>query len=459
MASSDDERDAETQGEALVPFTVRRPVVKVGRNDPCHCGSGKKYKRCCLEKDRARLSDPSPYAGLTMEEAKRDPTRHGDPAIFLEMNKEELDATARAPLPPDLLRGLAHAYSGLGELAAASTVLGELAGRIDGGEESPEVASERDALVYEALRRGDRKRARAEIALRRGAVTFEAQLNQLTLDLANRPPEKLVRVESYLRQLIDDPRDLTELADAVALAGYPGLTVALARAAAVLGGSADDRSVLEDLLYSERERLKLPERDAALRLLSAAGPRPQRVRRSDEELAALRGRLGERDAAIQKVRSERDRLAGELEKQSVLAAAAVAASTMPATSDEDTRRLRRKVEELQAELTNKQRDREELQKQLRAAAHSAHAAHTDGSEARGRGGRRPSTPRRPTRRATKARASPRTRRSARCASRPPSTRPRPTSATVAWRCGRKRWRCASPRSTRRRGSRRRRCRT
>jgi preprotein translocase subunit SecA len=23
---------------------------KVGRNDPCHCGSGKKYKKCCLAK-------------------------------------------------------------------------------------------------------------------------------------------------------------------------------------------------------------------------------------------------------------------------------------------------------------------------------------------------------------------------------------------------------------------------
>ncbi len=23
-------------------------VMKVGRNDPCPCGSGKKYKKCCL---------------------------------------------------------------------------------------------------------------------------------------------------------------------------------------------------------------------------------------------------------------------------------------------------------------------------------------------------------------------------------------------------------------------------
>ncbi|MDP2972669.1 MAG: preprotein translocase subunit SecA [Deltaproteobacteria bacterium] len=34
--------------------TVRREGKKVGRNDPCPCGSGKKYKRCCLEKEEAR---------------------------------------------------------------------------------------------------------------------------------------------------------------------------------------------------------------------------------------------------------------------------------------------------------------------------------------------------------------------------------------------------------------------
>ncbi|HEY3359670.1 MAG TPA: SEC-C metal-binding domain-containing protein [Polyangia bacterium] len=30
-----------------VPRTVRRDGPKVGRNDPCPCGSGKKYKKCC----------------------------------------------------------------------------------------------------------------------------------------------------------------------------------------------------------------------------------------------------------------------------------------------------------------------------------------------------------------------------------------------------------------------------
>ena len=27
---------------------VRDPLRKVGRNDPCPCGSGKKFKKCCL---------------------------------------------------------------------------------------------------------------------------------------------------------------------------------------------------------------------------------------------------------------------------------------------------------------------------------------------------------------------------------------------------------------------------
>jgi hypothetical protein len=32
------------------PLPTRREPAKVGRNDPCPCGSGKKYKFCCLMK-------------------------------------------------------------------------------------------------------------------------------------------------------------------------------------------------------------------------------------------------------------------------------------------------------------------------------------------------------------------------------------------------------------------------
>ena len=34
-------------GKLVVPKTATRDQPKVGRNDPCPCGSGKKYKKCC----------------------------------------------------------------------------------------------------------------------------------------------------------------------------------------------------------------------------------------------------------------------------------------------------------------------------------------------------------------------------------------------------------------------------
>ncbi len=37
-------------------------MAKIGRNQPCPCGSGKKYKRCCWERDRNARVDVVPEA-------------------------------------------------------------------------------------------------------------------------------------------------------------------------------------------------------------------------------------------------------------------------------------------------------------------------------------------------------------------------------------------------------------
>jgi SEC-C motif-containing protein len=36
-----------TNGRMVTPGTHRNEGPKIGRNDPCPCGSGKKYKKCC----------------------------------------------------------------------------------------------------------------------------------------------------------------------------------------------------------------------------------------------------------------------------------------------------------------------------------------------------------------------------------------------------------------------------
>lgn len=45
-------------------------MPKTGRNDPCPCGSGKKYKHCCLEKDRAAELAPAVAQRVALQAQK-----------------------------------------------------------------------------------------------------------------------------------------------------------------------------------------------------------------------------------------------------------------------------------------------------------------------------------------------------------------------------------------------------
>ena len=54
---------------------------KIGRNDPCPCGSGKKYKKCCMTKDT--WSDAKPDISQTPPEEQ--PGRRYPPARAAEI--------------------------------------------------------------------------------------------------------------------------------------------------------------------------------------------------------------------------------------------------------------------------------------------------------------------------------------------------------------------------------------
>jgi len=43
----------------------------LGRNEPCHCGSGKKYKQCCLDKDEAAERAARAKAAEKAEKAEK----------------------------------------------------------------------------------------------------------------------------------------------------------------------------------------------------------------------------------------------------------------------------------------------------------------------------------------------------------------------------------------------------
>jgi len=57
-------------------------TITIGRNDPCHCGSGKKYKKCHLEKDEAKARKEREIAALNAakvmaEQAKKEQKESG----------------------------------------------------------------------------------------------------------------------------------------------------------------------------------------------------------------------------------------------------------------------------------------------------------------------------------------------------------------------------------------------
>ena len=111
-------------------------MPKTARNDPCPCGSGLKYKRCCLDKDQAGA-----HASLAVQQAER--AAH--------------QAQRRAEIAD-----LVAAINGADELDAASNGVVDLihAGRLDEAEQAardllvryPEVPDGHDRLgmVYEA---------------------------------------------------------------------------------------------------------------------------------------------------------------------------------------------------------------------------------------------------------------------------------------------------------------------
>ena len=57
---------------------MKEKTVKVGRNDPCPCGSGKKFKKCCLDSKASGIEDlESLYAKKYRIRLKKDPDIEG----------------------------------------------------------------------------------------------------------------------------------------------------------------------------------------------------------------------------------------------------------------------------------------------------------------------------------------------------------------------------------------------
>src|ERR1017187_10371194 len=77
-------------------------TMKAGRNDPCPCGSGKKYKKCCLPKDQLIPMAPPPTTEIPEPIAAPVEGDWQEPEIADEVETEEPGNIADEPERPPL---------------------------------------------------------------------------------------------------------------------------------------------------------------------------------------------------------------------------------------------------------------------------------------------------------------------------------------------------------------------
>jgi len=93
----------------------------IGRNDPCPCGSGKKYKQCCLAKDEAKARE----ARLAAQEqaAQAEPAAEAEEANAAAANRSGSPQASRPATRQPWKRGNASTNTrGFGKVSATRKV-------------------------------------------------------------------------------------------------------------------------------------------------------------------------------------------------------------------------------------------------------------------------------------------------------------------------------------------------
>jgi tetratricopeptide (TPR) repeat protein len=110
-------------------------MAKIGRNDPCHCGSGKKYKQCCLRSDEAAelaaAPPPAPKSPRVSPEMIEIIDRFAEPDELTEASNAvpdlleagKIDEAERAA--HDLLQRFPEVHDGYDRLAMVCEAKGE----------------------------------------------------------------------------------------------------------------------------------------------------------------------------------------------------------------------------------------------------------------------------------------------------------------------------------------------
>ena len=364
-------------------FSVRRPIRKISRNAPCHCGSGKKYKKCCYEKDQEVLRDASPYEGLTMTQVRSQPRLVDDADIIADMRPHEIKRLAPSSLNENQLMAAYRKLESYGFRELAFDMLLELKVRPD----QEEFASGHiEDLLDGTIDAGETVLAR-RIMDEMSSKTFpESEGTRLRLDIMEKS-HGYTGLEAMARRGIVKGDEESKWDDPLVGMSYtfenkfPALSVVFARAA-MLGSPerAFDNQYLLDVIRAGRAELDLdPWEDPAEAYFDWTLEKMEENRAEENRSKELEDLNEKLRLANELARQRMKELQGKEKELESLTRAFQKAKEAP--SDHKTRkreepavideaereiieRLRNQVDGLKADIRQRQQDHRTLQRQL-----------------------------------------------------------------------------------------------
>ncbi len=353
----------DTSGQTLATgITMRRAVEKIGRNDPCPCGSGKKYKQCCIEKDQERLRKSSPIAGLTTEELRTAPER----GLTLDLINRTFAINMMQYDPTRIPRELFAAY--LDRLTVCKCF-----DRATEAFEKVGYHKDWDAqwhhLAFFAAQVQRKDIIDRLFAVRPDAAEIEDEVHMsIGLLRGEGRPERILQILEHCASnsvKVNEPDNYKGYAWGMLISKYPGMAIIVARSVIPLL-PAKDATFLYELLLQVRDKMNLTGEepfgdilDECIRKENAARPG------FSDELRAASQRLEDKAKEVRQLNEAMHQLQRELELRERRAAESVAMTPAVAKAEEKTSdELRQKMESLKEELKRQHNERNELRREL-----------------------------------------------------------------------------------------------
>lgn len=367
--------------------TVRRSVQRIGRNDPCHCGSGKKYKNCHQEEDRQRLHQSSGVAGHTLQEVHISPARH--------LTMERLEKSAGAEMarmdPLEVPRHLLTEYFVRLTLFNIDRAAEFLERIIEKSGYEDDLEDPWFFIMFHATRTQRKDIGDWMMHLRPDVKEEDLRLSQRLLLAQDDLARSLTLMEEGAEKALksDDSKDMSDFAYAVAFSKFGGLAVFVFRSVLLLCEPKDITQGYEQIRLI-RERMKLPGEDPIHELVEDRRDKDRKER--EAALKAAEERFEAKRREVRELRETLDQLEKDVARRERAAAAeAAAAAQAGGNGEERLREMRQKMKKLEADLKEKHDERNALHRQLenaqakveelRERAQNTTAAQTEDEEA------------------------------------------------------------------------------